>query len=294
MTETRRWFDTIQEEIKADYADAQATHKEDIQRSGHEGESTWADLLSKWLPASYGIGLRKYIIGGDEGTKPFETDIVIFEPSYPQHLRYRTKIHAGGVAAAFSVKLTARKSHVKETAKWSADLASLSHVQQTTVEGQLLSGFPVGFLAHSHDMGGEPIDALTQAFDAESASASHPRDLVDIVCIADAGTLRCSRASYIDASTVIPTETPYTMTTYMTVNEDNQFGAVAHFIVSLYSLLGRNDKSLRKLGDELAQVTGTNSGQGNITRWDPKLVYADHFLERRSDMLFDHGSPRVF
>lgn len=294
MSETRRWFDSIQEEIKADYADAQKTHKEDIQRSGHEGESTWADLLSKWLPPSYGIGLRKYIIGSDDEVKPFETDIVVFEPSYPQHLRYRTKVHAGGVAAAFSVKLTARSNHAKEVAKWSADLASLSHVDQTTVEGQLLSGFPVGFLSHSHALGDDPIGALSRSFDEQADAASHPRDLVDIVCIANAGTLRCSQGSYIDASSVIPTEVPYAMTTYLTINDDKQFGAVAHFIVSLYSLLGRKDPSLRKLGAELAQVTGTERGQGRITRWDPKLVYADHFLERRSDMLFDHGSPRVF
>lgn len=292
MSETRRWFDSIQAEIEEDYGDAQATHKEDIQRSGHEGESTWADLLAKWLPPTYGVGLRKYIIGTDDGPKPFETDIVIFEPAYPEHLRYRTKVHAGGIAAAFSVKLTARKKHINEMAKWAANLSRLGHPDQTTVEGQLLPGFPTGFLAHSHDLGSDPIGTLSDGFDGASEAASHPRELLDLVCVADAGTLACRRTPCLPISSLYPAQADFSMSTYVRMNDDKGYGAVAHFIVSLYGLLGRNDPSLRKLATQLGHETETGQGRGKTTQWDPAVVFTSEFLEHKSDLLFDHGSPR--
>jgi hypothetical protein len=293
MSETRRWFDSIQTEIEEDYADAQATHKEDIQRSGHEGESTWADLLAKWLPPAYGVGLRKYVIGTDDAYKPFETDIVIFEPAYPQHLRYRTKVHAGGVAAAFSVKLTARKKHINEMAAWAASLSGLSHPDQTTVEGQLLPGFPTGFLAHSHDLGSDPIGTLSDGFDDASDAASHPRELLDLVCIADAGTLACQRMSYISMSSFDPTQADFSMSSYLRMNDNKGYGAVAHFIVSLYGLLGRKDPSLLKLATQLGHETETGQGQGKMTKWDPAEVFNSDFLASRRDLLFDHGNLRA-
>lgn len=294
MSETRRWFDSIQEEIAHDYDDAQLTHKEDIQRSGHEGESTWADLLAKWLPPAYGVGLRKYIIGSDETVTPFETDLVIFEPAYPQHLRYRAKVHAGGIAAAFSVKLTARQRHFREIADWSKSLAELSQIDITTVEGQLLSGIPTGFLAHSHDFGEEPVKKLAAGFDRMADLARHPRDLVDLVCVADTGTLTCTRAAYLPMSQFTPGASDFVMSSYITMDDVREYGAVAHFIVALYKLLGERDPSMKKLAKELAQATETGQGSGTQRKWDPKVVYDENFLKDRSHHLFHDGSPRIF
>lgn len=292
MSEARRWFDSIQEEIRMDYTDAQTTHKEDIQRSGHEGESTWADLLAKWLPSNYGVGLRKYIIGSDDEVKPSETDIVIFEPSYPQHLRYRAKVHAAGVAAAFSVKLTARKAHFKEIGAWSKALAQLSHGDRKTLEGQLLPGFPTGLLAHSHDLGEDPIAVLGDGLHKESMSADHPKELVDLICVANLATLRCYRTSYEQRDWPGGGEGAYVNTAYLAMDDDKQYGAVAHFIISLYSLLGRRDPSMKKLADGLAHVTGTGSGAGIGRDWDAADVYSQYFLRTAHDLLFDHSGPR--
>jgi hypothetical protein len=289
MTEIRRWFDSIQTDIAQDFADARLAHKEDIQRSGHEGESTWADLFAKWLPPEYGVGLRKYIIGPDESEKPFETDIVIFEPAYPQHLRYRTKIHAAGVAAAFSVKLTARPAHYEEIATWSARLANLGVPDTNTLEGQLLSTFPTGFLAHSHELGrGEAIENLKTGFDGVSAHALHPRELVDLVCIADLGTLVCKRIPHLP----VPPAGPLTFTHYMSIYDDKSYGAVAHLLVSLFEILGRTNPSLKKLAAGLSAETLTGEGFGYRTAWDPNAVFSEAFLETKSDLLYDHGNPR--
>jgi hypothetical protein len=197
------------------------------------------------------------------------------------------------VAAAFSVKLTARKKHFEEVAGWASSLAELSHIDNTTVEGQLLSGIPTGFLAHSHDLGEEPIEALAAGFDGMSDQADHPRDLVDLVCVADAGTLTCKRMAYVPVANV-GMENDYTMSSYIKMNDAQRYGAVAQFIVSLYSVLGRKDPSLRKLAVELAQLTETGLGQGKMRKWDPNAVYHEKFLEDRRHLLFEDGRPRHF
>lgn len=289
MTEVRRWFEFIQAEIAEDFSSARLAHGEDIQRAGHEGESTWADLFAKWLPPGYGVGVRKYIIGPDQSAKPFETDIVIFEPAYPQHLRYRTKIHAAGVAAAFSVKLTARADHCREVGLWASGLAALGVPDESTLEGQLLSTFPTGFLAHSHALGADPVEKLKVGFDQISANAAHPRELVDLVCVADVGTLVCNRIAYINYEQT----GPQTLTHYVSMDDKESYGAVAHLLVSLFSLLGRTNPSLKKLALGLSAETLTGHGVGHQTVWDPRAVFSDRFLKTRRDLLYDHGGHRL-
>lgn len=294
MSETRRWFSSLQEEIRLDYRDAQAAHQEDIQRSGHQGEATWANLLTKWLPSNYEIGLRKYIIGHDDTVQQFETDIVVFEPSYPQHLRKKAQIHSAGIAAAFSVKLTARNQHFDEIAGWSKSLAKLSQSDLTTVEGQLLPGFPTGFLAHSHALGKFPLQKLASGVRAAGQVAEHPRELLDLACIADLGTLSCMRAAYIPMSQHFADQTDFVMSSYIELNDAHQYGAVAHFIISLYKVLGRNDPSLKKLADGLAHSTKTGNGEGEQRKWEPEKVYDTSFLASRRNQLYSDGHPRVF
>jgi hypothetical protein len=104
--EHHRWFDQLAADIASDYQQLHAVARKDAQRAGHGGESTWLRLLNNWLPPTYGVGQRKYILPERDGEEPFETDIVVFNPAYPERLREREEILAGGVAAAFSVKLT--------------------------------------------------------------------------------------------------------------------------------------------------------------------------------------------
>lgn len=294
MSETRRWFSSVQEEIRNDYIAAQKVHRSDIQRSGHQGESTWATLLETWLPSNYEIGLRKYIIGHHGSVEPFETDIIVYEPSYPKSLRPKSEVHSSGVAAAFSVKLTARTPHFKEIANWSRSLSQLSQPDLTTVEGQLLPGFPTCFLAHAHALGENPLDKFSSGIRDAGKVAQHPRELVDLACIADIGTLYCMRAAYIPITQLDPSENDFAMSSYIELSDEYEHGAVAHFIISLYKLLGRNDPSLKKLANGLAHSTKTGNGQGEQRKWQPERVYDHSFLESHRNQLFSDGRPRTF
>lgn len=294
MSETRQWFSSVQAEIRHDYTAAQKVHRSDIQRSGHKGESTWGTLLETWLPSNYEIGLRKYIVGHDDTVDPFETDIIVYEPAYPKSLRSKSEVHSSGVAAAFSVKLTARTPHFKEIATWSKSLSQLNKPDLTTVEGQLLPGFPTCFLAHSHALGANPLDKFSSGIRDAGQVAQHPRELVDLACIADVGTLSCMRAAYIPITQLYPDETDFAMSSYIELSDEHEHGAVAHFIISLYKLLGRNDPSLKKLANGLAHSTKTGNGQGEQRKWEPERVYDQTFLDSHRNQLFSDGHPRVF
>jgi hypothetical protein len=101
------WFREIGEEIQADWERLHQQAESDPQRAGHGGEATWADHLGKWLPPKYDVATRKYILFEVEGApEPRETDVVIYSPGYPRKLRGREEVLAGGVAAAFNVRLT--------------------------------------------------------------------------------------------------------------------------------------------------------------------------------------------
>lgn len=99
------WFRALQRSIREDYERIRQDAQADPQRAGHRGEGTWARVLEKWLPPAYGVVTRKYIVP-EIGNDAFETDIVVLHPSYPAPLRRHPDILAGGVASAFSVKVT--------------------------------------------------------------------------------------------------------------------------------------------------------------------------------------------
>lgn len=111
-----RWFRELGQKIGEDYARLHRIAQEDVQRTGHEGEATWVNVLEHWLPPAYKVVTRKYIVP-EIGNEEFETDIVVLNPSYPTRLHTDTHILAGGVAAAFSVKLTLDASGIRDGVK---------------------------------------------------------------------------------------------------------------------------------------------------------------------------------
>jgi hypothetical protein len=104
MSRTHRvddWFQEVAKEVQADWDRLHAAALKDPQRGGHGGEATWAKLLEKWLPSSYEVEARRYILPETEDApEPSETDIVVFSPGYPKAPRDKVEVIAGGVAAA--------------------------------------------------------------------------------------------------------------------------------------------------------------------------------------------------
>ena len=177
--------------------------RKDPQKAGHGGEATWAQLLERWLPDSYEVATRKYILPETEDApEPSETDIVVFSPGYPKALRNKEEVIAGGVAAAFSVRLTLDADGIRDATQRAADIRRHTKPRYGTIRGELLGPFPVGLLAHSHGwqgVGSTPTENVTAAaVKHEAGLVRHPRESLDLICVADLGTWALSRSPFIE------------------------------------------------------------------------------------------------
>jgi hypothetical protein len=197
-----QWLENVTRDIAEDYERLHAAAQEDPQRAGHGGEGTWLRFLQDWLPPAYEVGTRKYIIP-EEGDDAFETDLVVFAPAYPKRLREREEILGAGVAAAFSVKLTLDAAAIRDGVERAARLRRSMKVRAGTVRSELLGAFAVGLLAHSHEWKrpqSTPLQNISTACnDLDRENATHPRECLDYLCVADLATWRRVRIPWLSA-----------------------------------------------------------------------------------------------
>lgn len=291
--EIKRWFSSVEDDIRHSYETALESHQsKDIQRSGHQGEATWFEVLRRWLPPHYDVGLRKYIVGSREDLKPFETDIVVFDPTYPAPLRERSTVLAAGVAAAFSVKLSVKKQTIHEEVARSARIADFAPGNARNVVGVVYPEIVTGILAHKGQAGVDDRQGLLETVAAASEGIDHPRKLVDLVCVADVATIACKRHPAL-ANTItfdpVRLHGRKVQTHFQPSYQTAGFGAVAYFIVELYEALGRRDERMRRLARQLRAVTSGPAGEqvGHSRDWPMESVYSEQFLEDNHALLYE-------
>lgn len=207
----------LQRKIEKDYARLFAIASEgDPQRAGHGGEYTWVKLLKKWLPSSYKVGTRKYIIPED-GTSPHEWDIVVFRPNCPPQMRKSEAVLAGGVAAAFSVKTTLTGKLIKEELPKAIELKRSMLRRSGSLRDEILPLFPCGILAHSHSWTKSntkanhptPSDRVTTTLvELEDGLVRHPRELIDFICVADVAAWMTTRVTHVP-EVAMPADWPF-------------------------------------------------------------------------------------
>jgi hypothetical protein len=195
-----QWFEAVAADVAADYDRLHADAHADPQRSGHGGESTWVRLLADWLPPAYGVAARKYILPETDDEQPFETDIVVFNPGYPERLRTREGVLVGGVAAAFSVKLTLDAAGLRDGVERAARLRRGIAERHGSVRQELGSSLVVGLLAHSHSWSRADSDVArhvaTTLSDLDRQLARHPRECLDLLCVSDLATWSTRRLAF--------------------------------------------------------------------------------------------------
>ncbi|WP_194913201.1 DUF6602 domain-containing protein [Catenulispora rubra] len=199
----------IQSQISAEYAELSRTAAAgDPQKAGYGAEDRWVELLKGWLPERYAVDTRKYIVLED-GTESPEIDIVVFRPGCPPRLRTPRKVLAGGVAAAFSVKMTLKGDDLIDQINRGIGLKrGLWPRQNSTAASEVLPLFPYGILCHSHVWKTArprktPVAQISERLTKHQESAvRHPRELVDFVCVADTGCWATKRMTYISADLV--------------------------------------------------------------------------------------------
>lgn len=270
-----RWLaavgDDIQREYEAARAAAEGTRQhsgKSIQRRGHLYESLWRRLLLGWLPPTYEIATRKYLVLGDAsgGSRlSREVDLVVFNPNYPRHLRDRSEILVSGVVAAFSVKGQLTKPLLSTAVTEASTLRrGISQVDGHIV-GELVSPLLFGVLASTYKSSTkesaefEILDVLESA----SGASTHPRENIDLVCVADLDCwfrlLQVSRQS--------STASHHYFDLWMCSTDDNDddfYHPVAALIAALWAKLAARDRALSAISEQFrsSRTAGSYGGVG--------------------------------
>lgn len=296
------WLRTTAREMSENYEQIFArisTSKGQIQEGGHEIEDGWVSFLTNWLPPSYEVAKRRYIIGetsSDDGR--FETDIIIFRPSYPKILRKRTQVLAAGVAAAFSVKSTIRTKAIAEAVDDCANLQRCLAPSEGTTRKELIRPFVYGLLANSHDWKGpnsQPVANIGQElYKRDLESARHPRESIDLICVADVGVW--NKMTNYTPGMVLPAdffadlpqsereaakkelEEPKVGTVHAVTASPDDGQNIAVFLTALYSLLAMQDDTMAELARGFGHMGGRTEGGGWKRDWDVTTIISAGLL----------------
>lgn len=271
------WFQRVAQEVQSDWERLRQAAIKDPQRAGHGGEATWAGLLRKWLPSGYEVVTRRYILPEtDDAPEPpegGETDIVIFNPGYPPALRQHEEVFAGGVAAAFSVRLTLDADGIRDATQRAAEVRRSIKPRYGTVRGEMLGAFPMGLLSHSHDWKGgrsTPTENVTAAATKyEAALVEHPRESLDLICVADLGTWALSRVPYLEMA-----GPPAANTARIAAHAELSPAPVAGCITHLLRSLSYTDPTLRPMVAGLQALNMLAIGGGIPRSWDLDTVFS--------------------
>jgi Domain of unknown function (DUF6602) len=281
-------MEQVSDEIGAEYARIVARAKEDPGTAGDEGEENWARVLRGWLPPGYHVVTKGRLLSTAGEASP-QLDVLVLHPAYPPALRDKKVYLASGVAAAFECKLTLRPNHIAEAVRTSCELRRLQPPRSGSPYRELHSAPAYGLLAHSHVWTAEnaqPVSNVSRhLWTADYAEVAHPREMLDVLCVADLATWSSSRMPFIGPSLAQPWSEHLASlygadgsatTTY--------FGPADHgsgpgnplgvMIAKVLQRLAWEDPSIRPIADywRLAGLWG--SGEGAHRSWDPRKVYS--------------------
>jgi hypothetical protein len=267
--------------VQEDWERLHAAARKDPQRAGHGGEATWADLLRKWLPRTYEVQTRKYILPETEDAPdPRETDIVVYSPGYPDAFRGREEVLAGGVAAAFNVRLTLDAEGIRDATERAVEIRRHLKPRYGCVRGELLGPFPVGLVAHSHgwvNEGSTPTDNVTEAAAARDTElVLHPRECLDLICVADLGTWTTMRSPWIEMGE----DGARCHVSRIAAHPELSPTPVASFVTHLLKRLSYADPSLRPVTDGLFALEMLGIGGAIPRQWKLDAVFSEEVREQ--------------
>jgi hypothetical protein len=188
----------VKESLARDYERIRARSRDDPGTAGDQAEEDWAAILRNWLPANYTVVTKGRILFED-GTSSPQMDVLVLSPSYPRGLSTEKYIFSGGVVAAFECKLTLRKPDVGRAFEAAYKIKKKIKPRLGTPYSELNSAPIVGLLAHSQSLGkGRGSWKLHEVIEAfQDKYADHPRELLDIICVADTATLPLAKTVLI-------------------------------------------------------------------------------------------------
>jgi hypothetical protein len=289
------FMDDLYRSMHADYERIRAHVSEDPGTAGDEGEESWAELLRKWLPATYPVVTKGRVINSD-GEASRQLDVLVLHPAYPQHLRHKKLYLADGVIAAFECKLTLRGPHIPAAVNTAASLKRLYNQRLGTPYKELHRPIIYGLLAHSCDFTGSAVDVTFKIQERIEASfqhaLGHPSEMLDVACVADAGTLYLAHNLAIGPKFKDQWRELFALdpqggiiswffgrsVDFNNARGDAEGAALGHLLSYLLRRMAWEDASLRRLSQYFEQIM-RGSGVAPPTFW-PANVLSDAVIHR--------------
>ena len=274
----------LQNDMAAEYDRIQKRTTEDPGTAGDQGEENWAELLREWLPRTYEVVTKGKIIGIDGRTSP-QIDVLVLKSVYPEKLLNKKLYLAAGVAAAFECKNTLRVEHIEKAVETCVKIKDLYPFREGTPYKELHAPIVYGLLAHSHSWKGNnstPEDNIRyRLIMSDSCHVSHPRQGLDLLCVADLATWALSKITLLSQSPQDPNNvlqdaeiiTSYTRWTTDSIQIED-FTSIGALISNLSKRLAWEDPTLRDLADYYHDTKMTGPGSGTLRKWQAKLIYS--------------------
>ena len=285
----------LSNEMAAEYDRIQKRATEDPGTAGDQGEENWTELLRGWLPHTYEVVTKGRIISQDGRTSP-QVDVLVLKNVYPEKLLNKKLYLAAGVAAAFECKTTLKAEHIEKAVKTCVEIKNLYPAREGTPYKELHSPIVYGLLAHSHSWkssNSTPEDNIEQKLrEVDNLHASHPRECIDMLCIADFGTWISGKLTFIypspssvsDGSSLNQrrdfqyvlegaAQTTYVRHTPFHDKQTKNFTPIGTLISNLSRRLAWEDVALRDLVDyyQITKIGG--AGMGGFRYW-PISIYS--------------------
>ena len=287
----------ISAQLSAEYDRIQKRATEDPGTAGDQGEENWATILREWLPQSFHVVTKGRILSTDGKASP-QVDVIVLSPAYPKFMLDKKLYLAGGVAAAFECKITVKASHIKEAIANAAAIRRLIQPRTGSPYRELHSSLIYGLLAHSHVWKGtasrpvENVDLVLR--DEDRAQIQHPREMLDLICIADLATWVSSIGTFLGPMQVPAEEwagmqhsygpegsatTSYLQHSPGMDGQRSEFQPVGPLLNYLFQKLAREHESLRNLSDYFRLADLGGSGSGYLRMW-PATIYSEVIRSR--------------
>ncbi len=284
-------------EIASEYKRIYSRATEDPGTAGDEGEENWKALLSQWLPDTYKLVTKGRVLGVN-GTASPQVDLLVLQAGYPARLLNKKVYLIDGVVAAFECKTTLKAAHLSEAALTAKAIRALATPRTGSPYRELFRPPIYGVLAHSHawkSAASTPLEHIDRRLAEAHLAADHPRDLVNLVCVADLACWQLGALSYLgkiyfDAKWPemrehfqLPDEGG-PQTTYSRWHESDTTrqppNPVAVLVANLFQEIAWQDPSLRTLANyfQLAGLTGPS--QGTLRPWPLHAVYSPQVADR--------------
>ena len=296
----------VSDEMSAEYHRIKRRAAEDPGTAGDQGEENWAELLRGWIPPSYEVVTKGRIISEDGRTSP-QVDVVVLKDVYPRNLLSKKLYLAAGVAAAFECKTTLKASHIAEATRTCARIKDLYSARSGTPYRELYTPILYGLLAHSHSWKGDnstpESNIALKLLQADVDYVSHPRQSLDVLCVADLGTWTTAKTTFLGPRQVDFAKNPKIAQMYGSSgsavsyqvnhslsyeNQDKHFTPIGAFVSHLIRRIAWENAGLRDLADyyRLAKLDG--AGQGGGRHW-PSSIYSEEIRPRVEAGILSNG-----